>query len=112
MKTTAYFKFEVVVCEPPSISSFCWVVLWDHPFLLRSSLMPSITSKRYAKYNGCVTDLFGSEAFKGAVDRDWEQAYQAGIKAVPTFVINGRTLVGAQPYAALKNLILQQPANL
>ena len=54
--------------------------------------------------------VLDSGAFKEAVDRDWEQAYKTGITAVPTFVVNGQTLVGAQPYTALKDFILQQPA--
>ena len=52
-----------------------------------------------------------SGAFREAVDRDWALAYKTGITAVPTFVIDGQTLVGAQPYIALKNFILQQQGN-
>jgi predicted DsbA family dithiol-disulfide isomerase len=52
--------------------------------------------------------VLDSGTFREAVDRDWAQAYKTGITAVPTFVINGQTLVGAQPYIALKNFILQQ----
>ena len=55
--------------------------------------------------------VLDSEAFKEAVDRDWAQAYKAGITAVPTFEINGQVLVGAQPYTVLKNFIIQQTAN-
>jgi predicted DsbA family dithiol-disulfide isomerase len=40
-----------------------------------------------------------------AVDRDWERSRQIGITAVPTFICNGRGLVGAQPYEALKELV-------
>ena len=35
------------------------------------------------------------------VDRDWEQAKTLGITAVPTFVIDGDMLVGAQEYRSL-----------
>ena len=35
---------------------------------------------------------------RGAVDADWQQAMALGITGVPTFVIGGRRLVGAQPY--------------
>ena len=52
--------------------------------------------------------VLDSGAFKEAVDRDWAQAHKTGITAVPTFVVNGQTLMGAQPYTALKNLVLQQ----
>ena len=60
---------------------------------------------------GRACAVLDSEAFKEAVDRDWAQAYKTGITAVPTFVINGQNLVGAQPYTALKNFIIQQTAN-
>ena len=34
-------------------------------------------------------------------DSDWQRSYQLGIRAVPTFVLNGRFLTGAQNYQAL-----------
>jgi len=40
-----------------------------------------------------------------AVDRDWERSHRMGITAVPTFVCDGRGLVGAQSYEALKALV-------
>jgi predicted DsbA family dithiol-disulfide isomerase len=40
-----------------------------------------------------------------AVDRDWQRCRALGITAVPTFHINGRMLVGAQPYEAIRNLV-------
>jgi predicted DsbA family dithiol-disulfide isomerase len=40
--------------------------------------------------------------YKKAVDADWDRSRQMGIKAVPTFVVDDRMLVGAQPYAALE----------
>jgi predicted DsbA family dithiol-disulfide isomerase len=43
--------------------------------------------------------------FKEAVDRDWEYSRTCGITAVPTFMVNGRRVVGAQPYQALENLV-------
>ena len=58
-----------------------------------------------------VREVLNLEAFKEAVDRDWAKAHKKGITAVPTFVIHGRTLVGAQPYTALKNFIMQQPTD-
>jgi predicted DsbA family dithiol-disulfide isomerase len=45
-------------------------------------------------------------SYRHAVDLDWQRSRQMGIRAVPTFVINGRQLVGAQPYAALESLVL------
>jgi len=43
--------------------------------------------------------------FKHAVDADWERSRQMGIRAVPTFVMKGQVLVGAQPEAALDEFV-------
>jgi len=43
--------------------------------------------------------------YSQAVDRDWELSRQLGIAAVPTFVLGGRQLVGAQAYSALESLV-------
>lgn len=39
--------------------------------------------------------------FHAAVDADWQRAADLGITGVPTFVIGGRGLVGAQPHEQL-----------
>jgi predicted DsbA family dithiol-disulfide isomerase len=43
--------------------------------------------------------------FTAAVHRDWEYSRTCGITAVPTFLVEGRKAVGAQPYQALKDLV-------
>ncbi len=43
--------------------------------------------------------------YKKAVDADWDRSRQLGIRAVPSFVMNDRTLVGAQPYEALEEFV-------
>ncbi len=43
--------------------------------------------------------------FKEAVVRDWEYSRTCGITAVPTFMVDGRKVVGAQPYQALEDLL-------
>jgi predicted DsbA family dithiol-disulfide isomerase len=43
--------------------------------------------------------------FKDAVDADWERSRAFGITGVPTFVANGRGVVGAQPYEVLERLM-------
>ena len=43
--------------------------------------------------------------YKSAVDGDWKMAYNLGITAVPTFLVNGNRLVGAQTYEALERLV-------
>ena len=54
-----------------------------------------------------VQGIIDSQAFKAAVDRDWERAYASGITAVPTFVAGGQKLVGAQPYHVIKKFLQQ-----
>ena len=43
--------------------------------------------------------------YRQAVDIDWQRAHRLGISAVPTFLINGRKLTGAQPYSNLKEFV-------
>ncbi len=50
--------------------------------------------------------------FKEAVDRDWEYSRTTGITAVPTFMIAGRLVVGAQPYQALLSLVRAAGGNI
>jgi predicted DsbA family dithiol-disulfide isomerase len=44
---------------------------------------------------------------KAAVDADWKKSHQLGVTAVPTFVINQRGVVGAQPYEALEHFLVE-----
>jgi len=58
-------------------------------------------------------DLSGEEArqaldargFKEAVDSDWSRARSMGVTAVPTFLLDQRFVVGAQPYEVLEELL-------
>jgi len=43
--------------------------------------------------------------YDNAVDADWNRSRLMGIKAVPTFVMDDRMLVGAQPYAVLEEFV-------
>ena len=52
-----------------------------------------------------VLEALKNRTFEKAVDEDWKRSYQAGIKAVPTFLMNGMSLVGAQPYEKLVRLM-------
>lgn len=45
-------------------------------------------------------------SFKDLVDADWQRCYRMGVQAVPTFLVGGRVLVGAVPYAALERLLI------
>ena len=46
-----------------------------------------------------------SRTYRQAVDRDWDRALRLGVTAVPTFMIRGKTLVGAQPMSVLERFL-------
>jgi predicted DsbA family dithiol-disulfide isomerase len=52
-----------------------------------------------------IRDALEKRTFKNAVDEDWNSSYQKGVTAVPTFLMNGMSLVGAQPYEKLVQLM-------
>jgi predicted DsbA family dithiol-disulfide isomerase len=52
-----------------------------------------------------VLEVLEKRTFEEAVDKDWMRSYQLGVKAVPTFMIKGMSLVGAQPYEKLVQLV-------
>jgi predicted DsbA family dithiol-disulfide isomerase len=52
-----------------------------------------------------VLEAIENRAFQEAVDKDWTRSYQLGVRAVPTFIIEKRSLVGAQPYEKLVELV-------
>ena len=57
-----------------------------------------------------------ARTFKEAVDTDWTRAYESRVTAVPTFLVNGQTLAGAQPFNVLanfmlKNNVIRRPSN-
>ncbi len=56
-------------------------------------------------------EILTARTFKEAVDSDWTRAYESRVTAVPTFLMNGQTLVGAQPFNALANFMLQNNVN-
>lgn len=41
-----------------------------------------------------------------AVDADWDLSARLGISSIPTFVLDGWSVVGAQPYETLEKLLL------
>jgi predicted DsbA family dithiol-disulfide isomerase len=45
--------------------------------------------------------------FRDAVDQDWRRCKDLGVGAVPTFMIGGSRLVGAQPYEELERFVLK-----
>lgn len=50
-------------------------------------------------------DVLVKRTFKTDVDEDWSLARKIGITAIPTFVMDGGRLVGAQPYEMLEELM-------
>lgn len=54
-----------------------------------------------------VEDILAKGTYRRAVDEDWEYALRIGISAVPTFIMAGRAVVGAQPYETLEKLVNQ-----
>ncbi len=58
-----------------------------------------------------AAQVLAERTFKAAVDRDWEYSRTHGITAVPTFMVAGRQVVGAQPYQALVDLVTAAGGN-
>ncbi len=54
--------------------------------------------------------VLGDRSFRRAVDADWEKSRQFGVTGVPTFVSGGLSVVGAQPYEALAQMLDQAGA--
>jgi predicted DsbA family dithiol-disulfide isomerase len=54
--------------------------------------------------------VLAERRFKDAVDADWEKSRSCGVTGVPTFVSNGRGVVGAQPYEVLEQFIAEAGA--
>ena len=49
--------------------------------------------------------MLSRRSFKNAVDADWQKSRAYGVTGVPTFVTGGRSVVGAQPYEVLEELV-------
>jgi protein-disulfide isomerase len=54
-----------------------------------------------SKFNTC----FDSRQFKSRVEQDMQDANDAGVSGTPAFFINGRSIEGAQPFEAFKEII-------
>jgi protein-disulfide isomerase len=59
-----------------------------------------------ARFNSC----FDQRKFQKDIDADMEMAADAGVNATPAFFVNGRPLIGAQPFEAFKRLIDEELA--
>lgn len=59
------------------------------------------------KFGGCLTD----DAVRQRIVADASEGQRVGVRGTPTFLINGKAFVGAQPYAAFKIAIEQALAD-
>ena len=50
-------------------------------------------------------DCFDSKKYQERIDRDLQQAEQAGIRGTPGFLVNGQVISGAQPFVNFKQVI-------
>ena len=55
--------------------------------------------------------ILAEGTFAQQVDSDWEYSRANGVTAVPTFMADSRTVVGAQPYETLEKLVLAAGAS-
>jgi len=53
-----------------------------------------------------AAEVLEARVFRQAVDSDWELSERLGISAVPTFVLDNWSVVGAQPHEALEKFLL------
>jgi predicted DsbA family dithiol-disulfide isomerase len=51
-----------------------------------------------------IRSVILTKRFASAVDGDWDASRRMGVRAVPTFMSEGRKIVGFQPYDALARL--------
>jgi protein-disulfide isomerase len=68
----------------------------------------------YASELGLNVDQFtqclNEHRYKAEVEADFSSASKLGVNSTPTFYINGRALIGAQPYEAFKQVIDEELA--
>ena len=57
-----------------------------------------------------AAQILETRSYKAAVDADWSRAYKTGVTAVPTFVLDGQYLVGAHPYSAMEQFLMENGA--
>lgn len=69
---------------------------------------PAVLLEIAAKVNlpvDAAREVLEKRTFSEAVDADWKLSREYGITGVPTFVVGRYGVVGAQPYAALQQLV-------
>jgi len=53
-----------------------------------------------------AASVIEQRSYKKNVDADWDLSHRYGVTGVPTYVAAGKGVVGAQPYEALEQLLL------
>ena len=81
-----------------------------HDLLFEKGVSEGVNSfKQYAKELKLDTTKFDQCLDSGAmaqeVQKDFVAGQQAGVSGTPAFFINGKELVGAQPFQAFKQII-------
>ncbi len=62
--------------------------------------------KKYAKELGYdIGTCLDSEKYKSEVEKDMRDGNAAGVSGTPSFFVNGKQIVGAQPFSAFKQAI-------
>jgi predicted DsbA family dithiol-disulfide isomerase len=83
--------------------------LWENPGKLQPSDL-----KAHAAALGLDTEAFGqcldSGRYAALVQRDTQEGARLGVSGTPAFFVNGRPLVGAQPFEAFAQLIDEELA--
>ena len=52
-------------------------------------------------------EVLESSSHKDAVDADWKRSMDLGVTGVPTFLLDGSMIVGAQPYEELEKFVVE-----
>jgi protein-disulfide isomerase len=88
---------------------------WEmHDILFGTGELDVPSLKQHAATIGLDTETFNtclaSNAMAGEVNKDFKDGRAAGVRGTPAFYINGRELVGAQPFGAFKEIIEEELA--
>ncbi len=83
---------------------------WEyHDKLFETQKLDEASLKQHAKDLGLDTEQFNScldsGKYKDEVQKDLDDGIKAGVTGTPTFFINGKKVVGAQPYSVIKQII-------
>jgi predicted DsbA family dithiol-disulfide isomerase len=55
-------------------------------------------------------EVLASRRYRDAVDADWQRCRELSVTGVPTFVVGGQGVVGAQPYEVIEQMLVDAGA--